>query len=107
MKAEQPECEVCGCPTYGSKRCGACVGIEFSQVSAAYDYQRQCWVEGEAALVLRAEQLREEHELLTGAKGPAYAAFLGYGNHAEALAACDAALVEAQARLLASWMKVN
>lgn len=44
---------------------------------AAYDYDKQVWVEGEAARPLLIAQLKSERELLKGPMGPQFAGRYG------------------------------
>lgn len=43
----------------------------------AYDYDRQRWIDGEPARILRRRQLEEEIALFQGPTGEEYADFLG------------------------------
>ncbi len=43
----------------------------------AYDYERQCWVTGEAGVRVHREHLRDELALLQGPRGAEYLRFTG------------------------------
>ena len=43
----------------------------------AFDYDRQAWVDGKAAVSLRSKQIRDELAILRSAKGAEYLRFLG------------------------------
>jgi len=48
---------------------------EHRQLCAAFDYDRQCWVNGAEAVELRRRQIRETLELLEGPQGEDFARF--------------------------------
>lgn len=59
----------------------------------AFDYDRQEWVDGEAARNVALRQLRKDRELVAGPRGPKYLALQGAGkSRAQALAEIDAAI---------------
>ena len=43
----------------------------------AYDYQKQCWIEGDAAIELLRLQLSDEIALLRSSQGDAYDTMIG------------------------------
>lgn len=43
----------------------------------AYDYDRQCWIDGEPARLLRLTQIADELALLTSPRRNEYARFIG------------------------------
>lgn len=67
----------------------------------AYDYERQRWVTGEAALICRRDQTRASIALLSGPEGEKYAAFIGIADRFAALDAHKTALASIEALLAA------
>lgn len=52
----------------------------------AYDYDKQCWLNGQAAIELRRRQLAEDIEFFNSPRGAEHAQFLGR-DHADLLRA--------------------
>jgi hypothetical protein len=64
-------------------------------MTAAYDYAKQCWVEGRDAVVLRLRQLRSDLTILEGPDGQAFLDFTGSKTPlADAIANCRARIAE-------------
>jgi hypothetical protein len=62
----------------------------------AYDYRRQCWVEGEAARIELLRQHSETLDLLTSDNGREYLTFVGlYGMSLKAAVALTRRNIEA------------
>lgn len=57
-----PECEVCGCPTYGARLCGTCQAIEERQESELLEWK----LEAEASGAMRHARERLIGEALKG-----------------------------------------
>ena len=51
--------------------------VEDKTMNCCYDYDKQVWIEGEAATTLRREQLKKELGLLKSERGSYYAQSVG------------------------------
>jgi hypothetical protein len=49
-------------------------------MTTAYDYDNQCWVEGNDAKILKRQQYSQELELLEGPSGEDYIKFISNGK---------------------------